>query len=258
MFSKGKLLESREIKSSDKDGTYVEFLADSEIFGKYSYSEDFLKRRFFHYACLNKGLIINYNDQIFESKNGLLDFLNSEIKSDDLLYDIVYYSSKTLEFAFSHTNNYGETYFSFVNGQYTNDGGTHQTGFREGFVRAINDFLKKTYSSTDIREGLVATLSVKIKDPIFESQTKNKLGNIETRGNVAKEVQKIISEILYKDKILAKLIEKKVVDNERLRKELSSVRKEARERAKKYLLKSLSLRIANFILMTAASSQNKL
>ncbi|WP_215537852.1 DNA topoisomerase IV subunit B [Borreliella bavariensis] len=237
LFSKGNLLESREMESSDKDGTYVEFLADSEIFGKYSYSEDFLKRRFFHYACLNKGLIINYNNQIFESKNGLLDFLNSEIKSDDLLYDIVYHSSKTLEFAFSHTNNYGETYFSFVNGQYTNDGGTHQTGFREGFVRAINDFLKKTYSSTDIREGLVATLSVKIKDPIFESQTKNKLGNIETRGNVAREVQKIISEILYKDKILAKLIEKKVVDNERLRKELSSVRKEARERAKKISFK---------------------
>lgn len=237
LFSKGNLLESREMESSDKDGTYVEFLADSEIFGKYSYSEDFLKRRFFHYACLNKGLIINYNNQIFESKNGLLDFLNSEIKSDDLLYDIVYYSSKTLEFAFSHTNNYGETYFSFVNGQYTNDGGTHQTGFREGFVRAINDFLKKTYSSTDIREGLVATLSVKIKDPIFESQTKNKLGNIETRGNVAREVQKIISEILYKDKILSKLIEKKVVDNERLRKELSSVRKEARERAKKISFK---------------------
>ncbi len=258
LFSKGNLLESREMESSDKDGTYVEFLADSEIFGKYSYSEDFLKRRFFHYACLNKGLIINYNNQIFESKNGLLDFLNSEIKSDDLLYDIVYYSSKTLEFAFSHTNNYGETYFSFVNGQYTNDGGTHQTGFREGFVRAINDFLKKTYSSTDIREGLVATLSVKIKDPIFESQTKNKLGNIETRGNVAREVQKIISEILYKDKILAKLIEKKVVDNERLRKELSSVRKEARERAKKYLLKFPSLRIVNFILMVATSSQNKL
>ncbi|AAC66418.1 type IIA DNA topoisomerase subunit B [Borreliella burgdorferi] len=246
LFSKGKLLESREIKSSDKDGTYVEFLADSEIFGKYSYSEDFLKRRFFHYACLNKGLIINYNDQIFESKNGLLDFLNSEIKSDDLLYDIVYYSSKTLEFAFSHTNNYGETYFSFVNGQYTNDGGTHQTGFREGFVRAINDFLKKTYSSTDIREGLVATLSVKIKDPIFESQTKNKLGNIETRGNVAKEVQKIISEILYKDKILAKLIEKKVVDNERLRKELSSVRKEARERAKKISFKIPKLKDCKF------------
>ncbi|MCD2332553.1 DNA topoisomerase IV subunit B [Borreliella americana] len=246
LFSKGKLLESREIKSSDKDGTYVEFLADSEIFGKYSYSEDFLKRRFFHYACLNKGLIINYNDQIFESKNGLLDFLNSEIKSDDLLYDIVYYSSKTLEFAFSHTNNYGETYFSFVNGQYTNDGGTHQTGFREGFVRAINDFLKKTYSPTDIREGLVATLSVKIKDPIFESQTKNKLGNIETRGNVAKEVQKIISEILYKDKVLAKLIEKKIVENERLRKELSSVRKEARERAKKISFKIPKLKDCKF------------
>ncbi|WPM06247.1 DNA topoisomerase IV subunit B [Borreliella sinica] len=246
LFSKGNLLESREIKSSDKDGTYVEFLADSEIFGKYSYSEDFLKRRFFHYACLNKGLIINYNNQIFESKNGLLDFLNSEIKSDDLLYDIVYYSSKTLEFAFSHTNNYGETYFSFVNGQYTNDGGTHQTGFREGFVRAINDFLKKTYSSTDVREGLVATLSVKIKDPIFESQTKNKLGNIETRGNVAREVQKVISEILYKDKILAKLIEKKVVDNERLRKELSSVRKEARERAKKISFKIPKLKDCKF------------
>ncbi|WP_215540131.1 DNA topoisomerase IV subunit B [Borreliella bavariensis] len=246
LFSKGNLLESREMESSDKDGTYVEFLADSEIFGKYSYSEDFLKRRFFHYACLNKGLIINYNSQIFESKNGLLDFLNSEIKSDDLLYDIVYYSSKTLEFAFSHTNNYGETYFSFVNGQYTNDGGTHQTGFREGFVRAINDFLKKTYSSTDIREGLVATLSVKIKDPIFESQTKNKLGNIETRGNVAREVQKIISEILYKDKILAKLIEKKVVDNERLRKELSSVRKEARERAKKISFKIPKLKDCKF------------
>lgn len=131
---------------------------------KISFKIPKLKDCKFHFNDSSKQSEQTMIDQIFESKNGLLDFLNSEIKSDDLLYDIVYYSSKTLEFAFSHTNNYGETYFSFVNGQYTNDGGTHQTGFREGFVRAINDFLKKTYSSTDIREGLVATLSVKIKD----------------------------------------------------------------------------------------------
>ncbi|QMU98855.1 type IIA DNA topoisomerase subunit B [Borrelia sp. A-FGy1] len=246
LFSKGNLMKTSEGNSDEISGTYIEFLADTEIFGNYKYSEDFLKRRFFHYACLNKGLKINYNDQIFESKKGLLDFINSEIKNEDLLYDFVYYSSKTLEFAFSHTSNYGETYFSFVNGQYTSDGGTHQTGFREGFARAINDFLKKTYSSTDIREGLVATLSVKIKDPIFESQTKNKLGNIETRSNVAKEVQKIISEILYKDKTLAKVIESKVVDNERLRKELSSVRKEAKERAKKISFKIPKLKDCKF------------
>ncbi|AYE35937.1 DNA topoisomerase IV [Borrelia turcica IST7] len=246
LFSKGNLMKTAEGSSDEKSGTYIEFLADTEIFGKYKYSEDFLKRRFFHYACLNKGLKINYNDQIFESKKGLLDFINSEIKNEDLLYDFVYYSSKTLEFAFSHTSNYGETYFSFVNGQYTSDGGTHQTGFREGFARAINDFLKKTYSSTDIREGLVATLSIKIKDPIFESQTKNKLGNIETRSNVAKEVQRIISEILYKDKTLAKAIESKVVDNERLRKELSSVRKEAKERAKKISFKIPKLKDCKF------------
>lgn len=170
LFSKGNLLESREMESSDKDGTYVEFLADSEIFGKYSYSEDFLKRRFFHYACLNKGLIINYNNQIFESKNGLLDFLNSEIKSDDLLYDIVYYSSKTLEFAFSHTNNYGETYFSFVNGQYTNDGGTHQTGFREGFVRAINDFLKKHIRQQILGKGLLQLFLLKLKTQYLKAK----------------------------------------------------------------------------------------
>ncbi|UGQ16867.1 DNA topoisomerase IV subunit B [Borrelia sp. RT1S] len=246
LFSKGNLMKTSEGNSDERNGTYIEFLADTEIFGKYKYSEDFLSRRFFHYACLNKGLKINYNDQIFESKKGLLDFINSEIKNEDLLYDFVYYSSKTLEFAFSHTSNYGETYFSFVNGQYTSDGGTHQTGFREGFARAINDFLKKTYSSTDIREGLVATLSVKIKDPIFESQTKNKLGNIETRGNVAKEVQRIISEILYKNKTLAKAIESKVVDNERLRKELSSVRKEAKERAKKISFKIPKLKDCKF------------
>ncbi|UER67258.1 DNA topoisomerase IV subunit B [Borrelia sp. BU AG58] len=246
LFSKGNLMKTVEGNSDEKNGTYIEFLADTEIFGKYKYSEDFLKRRFFHYACLNKGLKINYNDQIFESRKGLLDFISSEIKNEDLLYDFVYYSSKTLEFAFSHTSNYGETYFSFVNGQYTSDGGTHQTGFREGFARAINDFLKKTYSPTDIREGLVATLSVKIRDPIFESQTKNKLGNVETRGNVAKEVQRIISEILYKDKALAKAIESKVVDNERLRKELSSVRKEAKERAKKISFKIPKLKDCKF------------
>lgn len=246
IFSKGNLINTTEGKSNEQNGTYIEFLADTEIFGKYKYSEDFLRRRFFHYACLNKGLKINYNGQIFQSDNGLLDFINAEIKGEDLLYDFVYYSSKTLEFAFSHTNNYGETYFSFVNGQYTSDGGTHQTGFREGFARAINDFLKKTYSSTDIREGLIATLSVKIKDPIFESQTKNKLGNIETRSSVAKEVQRIILEILYKDKTLAKAIENKVVDNERLRKELSSVRKEAKERAKKISFKIPKLKDCKF------------
>lgn len=131
IFSKGNLIETAEGKSDEQDGTYIEFLADTEIFGKYKYSEDFLRRRFFHYACLNKGLKIKYNDEIFQSNNGLLDFMNAEIKCEDLLYDFVYYSSRTLEFAFSHTNNYGETYFSFVNGQYTSDGGTHQTGFRE-------------------------------------------------------------------------------------------------------------------------------
>ncbi|ACH94302.1 DNA topoisomerase IV subunit B [Borrelia recurrentis] len=246
VFSKGNLINTTEGKSDEQNGTYIEFLADTEIFGKYKYSEDFLQRRFFHYVCLNKGLEINYNDQIFRSDNGLLNFIRAEIKYEDLLYDFVYYSSKTLEFAFSHTNNYGETYFSFVNGQYTSDGGTHQTGFREGFARAINDFLKKTYSSTDIREGLVATLSIKIKDPIFESQTKNKLGNIETRGNIAKEVQRLILEILYKDKTLAKTIESKVIDNERLRKELSSVRKEAKERAKKISFKIPKLKDCKF------------
>ncbi|QFP42253.1 type IIA DNA topoisomerase subunit B [Borrelia miyamotoi] len=246
IFSKGNLIETEEGKSDEQDGTYIEFLADTEIFGKYKYSEDFLRRRFFHYACLNKGLKIKYNDEIFQSNNGLLDFMNAEIKCEDLLYDFVYYSSRTLEFAFSHTNNYGETYFSFVNGQYTSDGGTHQTGFREGFARAINDFLKKTYSSTDVREGLVATLSVKIKDPMFESQTKNKLGNIEIRSDIAKEVQRIILEILYKDKTLAKIIENKVVENERLRKELSSVRKEAKERARKISFKIPKLKDCKF------------
>ncbi|WP_024654215.1 DNA topoisomerase IV subunit B [Borrelia persica] len=246
VFSKGKLINTTEGKSDEQNGTYIEFLADTDIFGKYKYNEDFLQRRFFHYACLNKGLKINYNEQIFQSHNGLLDFIRAEIQYEDLLYDFVYYSSKTLEFAFSHTNNYGETYFSFVNGQYTSDGGTHQTGFREGFARAINDFFKKTYSSTDIREGLVATLSIKIKDPMFESQTKNKLGNIDTRSNVAKEVQRVILEILYKDKTLAKIIESKVVDNERLRKELSSVRKEAKERAKKISFKIPKLKDCKF------------
>jgi DNA gyrase subunit B/topoisomerase-4 subunit B len=240
-FSQGKLLKKIDGSSKESDGTYVEFIPDSEIFKKFSYQKDYIIKRLWHYAYLNTGLTLFFNDEAIESKNGLLDLLNAEV-SDDRLYEPLHYRGKFLEFAFLHTQSYGESYFSFVNGQYTSDGGTHLSAFREGILKGVNEFAKKNFQGVDVREGIVGTVLVKVKDPIFESQTKNKLSNTEIRGTIVQEVKDAVSDLLYKNPTSANELIGRIAFNEKLRKELAAVKKEAKEKQKKISFKIPKLR----------------
>ncbi len=244
-FSQGKLLQEKKGKTTEPNGTYIEFIPDTEIFKKFRYQHEYIQKRMWHYAYLNTGLVLDYNGEQIESKNGLLDLLNVEV-TDDRLYEPLHYRGKHLEFAFLHTQNYGETYFSFVNGQYTADGGTHLSAFREGILKGVNEYSKKNFQGVDVREGIVGTILVKVKDPIFESQTKNKLGNTELRGPVVQEVKDAVAELLYKNPTIANQIIERIVFNEKLRKELASVKKEAKEKQKKISFKIPKLRDCKF------------
>ncbi|MBR5932643.1 MAG: type IIA DNA topoisomerase subunit B [Treponema sp.] len=234
IFEKGKLLNSRKGKLKEKqpNGTFFEFVPDADIFGKYNYNLEFVEKRMWNYAYLNEGLTIKFNGQDYHSNNGLFDLLNKEIE-DTSLYPIGSYVGEHLRFAFTHTNGYGENHFSFVNGQYTTDGGTHLNAFKEGFVKGINDFYGTNYKAEDVREGMAAAVLVKVKDPVFESQTKNKLGNTDVRAWIVPEVQSGLNDWLHKNPEAAKKIEEKIKANEKLRTELSAVKKEAKEAAKK-------------------------
>lgn len=236
-FERGILKNKKNGKNPDeKNGTYIEFIPDSEIFGDYEFNPEFIEQRMWNYACLNSGLALIFNRKKFISRNGLFDLLSGEI-GNDTLYDIGYYKSKKIEFAFTHTNDYGERYFSFVNGQYTVDGGTHQSAFREGILKGVNDFYNRNFSGIDVREGVAGAISVKLQNPVFESQTKNKLGNSEIRSWIIKDVKSAVVDFLHKNNEVAKKLEEKIVNNEKLRKELIAVKKEAKEAAKKIALK---------------------
>ncbi len=242
VFERGRLKTNKTGKKpGESNGTYVEFTPDKEIFNDYEFMPEFIEERLWNYACLNKGLTLSFNGKKFVSQNGLYDLLHSEI-GDNTLYGIAYYSAKSLEFALTHTETYGETYFSFVNGQFTSDGGTHQSAFREGILKGVNEFYKKTFSGVDVREGIAGAISVKLQNPVFESQTKNKLGNTEIRSWIVSEVRSGIVDFLHKNREAAKKLEDKIVRNEKLRKELNVVRKEAKEAAKKIALKIPNLK----------------
>lgn len=235
-FERGKLIKEKKGKAEGhEDGLYTEFVPDVEIFSDYAFNHEYIEQRMWNYACLNKGLRLYFNKQKFESKRGLFDLLESEIDGE-ALYDIGYFSGDKLEIAFSHANTYGETHFSFVNGQYTSDGGTHLSAFREGILKGVNEFYKKSYSGTDVREGLCGAIAIKIKDPVFESQTKNKLGNTDIRSWVVNEVKAGVVDFLHKNEEAAKILENKIINNEKLRKELNAVKKEAKAAAKKISL----------------------
>jgi topoisomerase IV subunit B len=240
-FSQGILKSEKKGKTSEANGTYVEFIPDAEIFKKYRFQHEFILKRIWHYAYLNSGLVLDFNGELIQSKNGLLDLLNAEV-TEDRLYEPLHYRGKLLEFAFLHTQSYGETYFSFVNGQYTSDGGTHLSAFREGILKGVNEFTKKNFQGVDVREGIVGTILVKVKDPIFESQTKNKLGNNELRGPVVQEVKEAVINLLHKHPETANRLIERIAFNEKLRKELAAVKKEAKEKQKKISFKIPKLR----------------
>jgi topoisomerase-4 subunit B len=243
IFERGKLKGQRKGKLKDKqrDGTYVEFTPDPQIFTDYLFNAEFIEKRVQNYAYLNAGLSLAFNGKQFVSKRGLYDLLYEET-GEDGLYPLGYYKGEhspngQLEFAFTHTNNYGEEYFSFVNGQFTSDGGTHLSAFKEGFLKGIQTYFKKDYRSEDIREGTAAAIAIKLKNPVFESQTKNKLGNSDIRAWVVQETRNAVEDWLHKNPEAGKKLEHKILSNESLRTELNAVKKEAREAAKKIALK---------------------
>ena len=245
LFERGTLISQKKGKSEQPDGTLVEFLPDEQIFGEYEFNPDFVEQRIWNYAYLNSGLSLEFNGKRYSSKKGLLDLLSGEVGSDQL-YDIIHYKGKQLEFSVTHTNNYGENYFSYVNGQYTSAGGSHLSAFREGILKGVNEYLKKNYSGVDIRDGIAGAIAIKLMNPVFESQTKNKLGNTDIRGWIVQEVKAAIIDFLMKNTASADKLSDKIISNERLRKELNDVKKGAREAAKKISLKIPNLKDCKF------------
>lgn len=232
-FARGGLQEEKKGScTNEPDGTFVRFVPDPQIFKKSVFLDDLIDRRLKHYSYLNSGLRLNYNGKKYFSKKGLLDLITEEI-GDQAIYPPVYFATKTLEFSFTHSNSRsGETFFSFVNGQFTSDGGTHLSAFREGLLKAVNEYAKGKYEGDDVREAMVGAVSIRLKDPVFESQTKNKLGNTEIRSELVTRVREEVLHFLHRNKEVASQIVQKVEDTKLLRKELQAVKKMARERAK--------------------------
>jgi topoisomerase-4 subunit B len=233
-FRQGVLINQKKgaDKTGERNGTLLVFSPDPEIFKKVEFREEHVTRRLRLYTYLNAGLKIRYNGALYHSKNGLLDLIDEDTNNEqDALYAPLHHREKTLELALTHTQRFSETHYSFVNGQYTSDGGTHLSAFREGILKAVNDFTKKKYEGDDVREGLVGAVAIRLKDPIFESQTKNKLGNTEIRSDLVNKVRDIVSDLLHRNPEAAEKIALKVEDTARLRRELSSVKKLARERS---------------------------
>ncbi len=242
IFSKGKLKSKNKGKiPNEPNGTYVEFIPDTDIFDDFDFDLEYVEQRMWNYACLNSGLSLILNKRKIESKNGLLDLLSAEV-GEDTVYDIAHYKGRHIEFSFTHLNSYGEAYYSFVNGQYTSSGGTHQSAFREGILKGVNEFFNKNYASVDVREGIAGAVSIRLKSPIFESQTKNKLGNTEIRSWIVSKVKSAVVDFLHKNIAASKKLEEKIASSERLRKELNAVKKEAKEASKRIALKIPKLR----------------
>lgn len=235
-FKQGILKQQKSGKAADEpDGTLIRFEPDPTIFKDTEFRPEHVERRLRHYSYLNSGLKLAFNDKLFQSRNGLLDLVMEDLQADNSepIYPPLHYSSKMLEFCFTHSNSrYGEVFYSFVNGQYTADGGTHLSAFREGLLKAVNEYSKAGYEGDDVREAMVGAVAVRLKDPIFESQTKNKLGNTEIRSDLVNRVREELLHFFNRNKEVAEKILAKVEDTKQLRKELQEVKKLARERAK--------------------------
>ncbi|MFH0946737.1 MAG: ATP-binding protein, partial [Planctomycetota bacterium] len=237
-FERGVLKEEKKGRDPEsKPGTLVRFTPDPQVFGKYCWEEAYIEHRLNYYAYLNAGLSLRYNDKTFRSSEGLADLLRQEIGDEQPVYELMHGRLDRLEFSFTHINAYGENYFSFVNGQYTNDGGTHQGAFREGLLKGVNEFAGANFAGEDVRDGLIGAIAVKIQDPVFESQTKNKLGTTGIRGWIVKDVREQVVLWMHKHREAADSLLAKVKTNERIRKELASIKKEARERSKKIAIR---------------------
>ncbi len=235
-FKTGKLKSDKSGKAAgEADGTLIRFEPDPTIFKKIEFRPELVEKRLRHYSYLNTGLKLIYNGQTFQSRRGLMDLVLEDMQTDNSepIYPPLHYASKTLEFCFTHSNSrYGETFYSFVNGQYTSDGGTHLSAFREGLLKAVNEYAKGKYEGDDVRECMVGAVAIRLKDPVFESQTKNKLGNTEIRSDLVNQVREELLHFFNRNKEVAQKLLAKVEDTQQLRKELQEVKKLARERSK--------------------------
>ncbi|MBR1774639.1 MAG: type IIA DNA topoisomerase subunit B [Bacteroidales bacterium] len=252
-FSKGEIVKEYKIEPSEEpNGTLIEFIPDREIFENYSFINEYIVKMVKNYTYLNKGLTITYNKQKFRSTNGLLDLLNDNMSSqEEALYPIIHLKQDDFEFAFTHSDKVlTEEHYAFVNGQHTTQGGTHLAAFREAIVRVMKDYFKKDYEPSDIRSGLIAAISLKIIDPVFESQTKTKLGSVDydkdkgitVRNYINDIVKKTLDPYLYMHSEVADAILEKIVRNEKDRKGMQNYKKLAKESAKKTSLVNRKLR----------------
>ena len=238
VFERGRLLEDRSGRESGaRDGTAVRFEPDPEIFGEFAWNEETILDRLRSYAFLNPGLALDYAGQRFASSGGLADLLAHELGSEPPIYAPSHSRQERLEFALTHTHAYGETYYSFVNGQHTIDGGTHQSAFREGVLKAVNEFAGHAFAGEDVRDGLVGAVAVKLQDPVFDSQTKTKLGSTDVRAWLVPAVKDRLVRWLHENREAAGLLLEKVRQNERVRRELTAIKKDARERARKVAIR---------------------
>jgi len=249
-FKDGILIKDHpEQATNDRNGTFVAFEPDNTIFKNYRYIPEFLENQFWNYAYLNAGLTVNFNSKKFHSERGLFDLLTNKTDIETNRYPIIHLKDKDIEVAITHNGNYGEEYYSFVNGQYTTQGGTHLAAFREAFVKTVREFYKKDFEASDIRSAIVAAVSVRVQEPVFESQTKTKLGsqNISLDGPTMRSfvndfLKKHLDDYLHKNPQTADAILKRILQSERERKDIAGIKKLANERAKKANLHNKKLR----------------
>ena len=264
-FEKGVLVkEFKEVKNAEENGTLVTFIPDDTVFKKFHFVQEYLDNQFWNYCYLNAGLVMNLNGKRYVSKNGLLDLLQRKTNEDEIRYPIIHLHGEDIELALTHGNAYGEDYYSFVNGQFTTQGGTHLAAFREGFVKTIRDFYKKDYDASDIRGSICVALSIRVQEPVFESQTKTKLGSQTVfeggpsmRNFIGDFLSKELDNYLHRNPSVADSLKKRIEQNERERKELAGIKKLANERAKKANLHNKKLRDCKFHYNDEATGKDK-
>jgi topoisomerase IV subunit B len=264
-FEKGVLIkEHKETTTKEPNGTEVNFTPDDSVFRNFHYIHEYLENQIWNYCYLNAGLALNFNGKKYVSKNGLLDLLQRKTNPDELRYPIVHLKGEDIEVALSHNNDYGEDIFSFVNGQYTTQGGTHQQAFREAYIKVVRDFFKKDYDASDIRTSIVAAISVRVQEPVFESQTKTKLGSQTVyeggpsmKNFILEFLAKELDNFLHRNPATADALKKRIEQNERERKELAGIKKLANERAKKANLHNRKLRDCRVHLNDELPAKNK-
>lgn len=249
-FVRGELSKDFPVsKSEEKNGTIIEFIPDDDIFKNFKFRDDIVEPMLWNYAYLNAGLKINFNGKTFVSKNGLADMIANRTNPEDLIYDPIHLKGDDIEVVLTHGHHYGEQYYSFVNGQNTTQGGSHLNAFREAVVKVVRDYYKKEYDAKDIRTSIIAAVSVRVEDPIFESQTKTKLGSTHMgpdapsiRSFVMDFLSRELDNFLHRNLEIAALLQKKILQSERERKEIADIKKEVNKKAKKANVHNKKLR----------------